>query len=317
MADPVAVLPTEPPSGSPSAPAWKAIFVGPNGIRAIWRVLMFGVAAVAFSYLLGAVVRFLFPGTTIGGFTILTPRAIYFSHGTLFLLTSCAALIMAKIERRKYGDYGLPFKSAFGKDFWIGNMAGFVAISGALLGIFALHGFRVTGLAIHGNTILSATIAWCIAMVLVGLGEEFAYRGYLQFTLTTGMGFWPSAILLSALFGFSHGSNPGETKLGQLSVVIFGLLFCLFLRRTGNLWWAVGFHAGWDWGQTFFYGVRDSGIPAYHYLLDSSFTGPQWLTGGSVGPEASIFTPIALGIVAIVFSCVYRETRYRPGKIRY
>ncbi len=125
------------------------------------------------------------------------------------------------------------------------------------------------------------------------------------------MGFWPAAILLSCLFGLAHKSNPGETKFGLFSVVLFGLLFCLFLRRTGNLWWAVGFHAGWDWGQTFFYGVPDSGIPPYHNLFGSVFHGPGWLTGGSVGPEASVFTPIVLVIVATLFTRVYRENRYQ------
>jgi uncharacterized protein len=179
-----------------------------------------------------------------------------------------------------------------------------------LLAIFALHGFHLAGLAIHGKMIVTSIAAWSAAFVIVGLSEEFAFRGYLQFTLTTGIGFWPSAILLSALFGLAHASNPGESRFGLLSVVCFGLLFCLFLRRTGNLWWAVGFHAGWDWGQTFFYGVSDSGLPPYHNLFNSSFSGPHWLTGGSVGPEASIFTPITLLIVAVLFSLVYRENRY-------
>lgn len=91
----------------------------------------------------------------------------------------------------------------------------------------------------------------------------------------------------------------------------FGLVFCLVLMRTGNLWWAVGFHAGWDWGQTFFYGVPDSGIAPYHNLLNSSFQGPRWLTGGTVGPEASVFTPIILLIFAFLFTRAYRENRYR------
>jgi len=73
---------------------------------------------------------------------------------------------------------------------------------------------------------------------------------------------------------------------------------------------AVGFHAGWDWGQTFFYGVPDSGLKPYHNLLNSAFHGPAWLTGGSVGPEASVFTPTVLLIVAILFSLAYRQNRY-------
>ena len=103
-------------------------------------------------------------------------------------------------------------------------------------------------MGIHGATIIPATAAWIATFVIVGMSEEFSFRGYLQYTLTTTrMGFWPAAILTSLVFGLVHMSNPGETKFGLLSVVIFGLLFCLFLRRTGNLWWAVGFHAGWDW----------------------------------------------------------------------
>jgi membrane protease YdiL (CAAX protease family) len=129
------------------------------------------------------------------------------------------------------------------------------------------------------------------------------------------MGFWPSAFLLSLLFGLAHAGNPGESKFGLVSVVLFGLLFCLFLRRTGNLWWAVGFHAGWDWGQTFFYGVPDSGMAAYHSLFNSSFSGPRWLTGGTVGPEASIFTPMVLALVAILFTRVYRENQYQASGV--
>jgi len=250
--------------------------------------------------------------THLGTSSSLSPTTAVLSDGAIFLFTGLAALIMSRIEHRKWGGYGLPVRFAFRKNFWLGTLGGFLAISASLFAIFALHGFRLAGLAIHGKTILTATAAWTAAFMIVGLGEEFAFRGYLQFTLTTGMGFWPSAILLSALFGLAHASNPGESKFGLFSVVCFGLLFCLFLRRTGNLWWAVGFHAGWDWGQTFFYGVTDSGLAAYHNLFNSSFSGPAWLTGGSVGPEASIFTPLTLLIVGILFSRVYRENRYQP-----
>jgi hypothetical protein len=60
-----------------------------------------------------------------------------------------------------------------------------------------------------------------------------------------------------------------------------------------------------------FYGVPDSGIAPYRNLLNSSLSGPRWLTGGMVGPEASVLTPIALLVVALVFSRYYREIRYQ------
>jgi membrane protease YdiL (CAAX protease family) len=301
------------PAPTPKAP--NTVFRGPNGIRAGWRVLIFLAIIGAVVVVLAAILRLLsHGGAQIGSMSQLTPLGLSISEGALFLIPSIAALIMARIEHRKYGEYGLPARSAFRKDFWIGTLIGFLAISGCLLGIFAFHGFHLTGLAIHGSTIVSATAAWGATFVLVGLAEEFCFRGYLQFTLTTGMGFWPAAILLSALFGAAHMGNPGETKFGLFSVVLFGLLFCLFLRRRGNLWWAVGFHAGWDWGQTFFYGVPDSGIAPYHNLFGSTFDGPQWLTGGSVGPEASVFTPIVLVVVAIAFASIYRENRYQASR---
>jgi len=241
----------------------------------------------------------------------LTPSGLSLTEGVTFLFAVIASAIMARIEHRRWSQYGLPVLSAFGKDFWIGGIIGFVSISGCLLGMFALGGFRVTGLGIHGSMIPFATAAWCITFVIVGLSEEFLFRGYLQYTLTTGMGFWATAVLLSLLFAAAHIGNPGESKTGVASVFLFGMLFCLFLRRRGTLWWAVGFHAGWDWGQTFFYGVPDSGLKPYHNLFDSAFTGPKWLTGGTVGPEASMFTPIVLLIVAIIFSRVYRDNLYR------
>jgi membrane protease YdiL (CAAX protease family) len=320
MADREIVPPPQQPTiavATPAAQPPNTFFRGPNGIRAGWRVLIFLALAttvgmaLAIPFALLSLVRSGARVQTSFQVSGLTPLGLALPEGAIFFCTSIAALIMARIERRKFGQYGLPARSAFRKDFWIGTLIGFLAISGSLLGIFALGGFHLTGFAIQGNTIASATAAWGGTFVVVGLAEEFAFRGYLQFTLTTGMRFWPSAILLSALFGLAHAGNPGESTFGLVSVVLFGLLFCLFLRRTGNLWWAVGFHAGWDWGQTFFYGVPDSGIPPYHNLFNSVFNGPRWLTGGSVGPEASVFTPTVLMIVAILFARVYRQNHDR------
>jgi uncharacterized protein len=323
MADPQIPSPL-PPAADPTPPAPNPIFRGPNGIRAGWRVILFLglVVLVALVLMTPFILISVLGKSGSGDFAVgisvsaLTPLGLSISEGALFIIPAIAALIMARIERRPWGEYGLPIRFAFRKDFWIGIVIGFASISACLLGIFAFHGFQLTGLAIHGNTIAAATAAWTATFIIVGLGEEFSFRGYLQFTLTTGIGFWPSAILLSALFGLAHKSNPGESNVGLLSVVLFGLLFCLILRRTGNLWWAVGFHAGWDWGQTFFYGVPDSGIVPYHNLFGSAFHGPRWLTGGTVGPEASVFTPIVLVLVTILFTRIYRENKYQTSDLK-
>jgi uncharacterized protein len=291
----------------------KSIFFGPHGIRAGWRLLIF---LAIYAALVTVQTHIPSPvGHYATGTAVLMPGPVAWDQGFGFVAILVAMAVMAYIERRKISDYGLPLRLAFRKGFWLGTLLGFLSLSGALLAIFALQGFRITGLAIHGATILTATLSWAAACVIVGLCEESVFRGYPLFTLTTGIGFWPAAILMSALFGLSHMFNPGETVMGVLSVVLIGLLFCLFVRRTGDIWIVVGFHAGYDWGLTFFYGVHDSGFAPYHNLFNSQFSGPAWLTGGSVGPEASIFTQIALVIVGILFSLRYRDVRYRPEAV--
>jgi CAAX protease family protein len=98
----------------------------------------------------------------------------------------------------------------------------------------------------------------------------------------------------------AHAQNGGETPLGLLAVGGFGLFFCYTLRVTGNLWLAVGFHASWDWAQSFFYGVPDSGVHTAGHFLNSVATGPAWLSGGSVGPEGSVLVFATLGAAGLL-----------------
>ena len=122
---------------------------------------------------------------------------------------------------------------------------------------------------------------------MVGFFEEFLFRGYPQFTLSTGIGFWPAALCFRACSGCGHMGNPGETWVGGVGVALAALLFCVSLRLTGNLWFAIGMHAAWDWAETYFFGVADSGMPANGHLLNTTLSGNKWMTGGTVGPEAA------------------------------
>jgi uncharacterized protein len=291
----------------------RSLFLGPRGLRAGWRLLIFMALLVV-----------LVGGTALvrGGphglrnshkhldEITMTPLLMGVSEALAFAIVCLATFIMGRIENRKFSEYGLPLRQALGKDFWIGCLCGFLAISGTLLAMFLLHGFCITGFALHGIAILYALAGWAIAFLMVGSCEEFLNRGYLQYTLACGIGFWPAAFVMSGFFAFGHAFNPHETLAGVASVALFGLLLCLFLRRTGNLWCAIGFHAAYDWGQTLF-GVPDSGIAPYHNLFNSVFSGPRWLTGGIAGPEASVLTPIALALLALVFSRCCRENHFQ------
>lgn len=292
----------------------KTIFIGPNGIRAGWRLLMFFAILAVEVAIVGTIVHFAFPQAAAMAQRA-RPKTLQPVQGgaaeAIFLVfLVIAALIMSRIEKRPFADYGMPVRFAFGGRFWRGALWGFVTISAVLAVMAALHGFHVTGLGMTPAQIPLSLVLWTVAAIFIGLSEEFAFRGYSQYTLASGIGFWPAAIVLSLAFGAAHRGNPGESIFGLIEVVIFGLVFCLVLARTGNLWWGIGFHASWDWGESFFYGVRDSGMLPWHPLLASTSTGPVWLTGGTAGPEGSALTCVALGIVALGVAMRYPRVRY-------
>jgi len=130
---------------------------------------------------------------------------------------------------------------------------------------------------------------------------------------TGGIGFWSAAMVLSLLFGRVHLGNQGENWVGVLGVVLIGLIFALSLRRTGSLWFAVGLHASFDFGETFLYSVPNSGNVFAGHLSDASLHGARWLTGGTVGPEGSVFSFLTMAILALVVHRLYPAKSSNPG----
>src|SRR5215467_10289890 len=195
------------PHTPPADSTTKRIFIGPNGLRAGWRLLIFMAIVMAMSAAARMILRRFFLAALDPA--QLTPMRIIAPDLLVCFILAVATWIMSKIEGRRLDQYGLPSSEALKKNFRIGLLIGMLATSTTLLAIFALHGVRFTTAAIHGTTILSAGAAWGLAFLLSGLAEEFLFRGYAQFTLTTGMGFWPTAFFFSVLFGLVHASNSG------------------------------------------------------------------------------------------------------------
>ena len=216
-----------------------------------------------------------------------------------------AATIMGMLEGRPVGVYGLPRAAAFSARFWQGVAWGITMIAAIIVLIRAFHGYSFGELALRGPALWGYAVLWGVVFLFVGLLEEFLFRGYALFTLATGLGFWPAATALSVGFGALHLHNSGEDRIGALSVFVIGMFFCLTLRRTGNLWFAVGMHAAFDWGETFLFSVPNSGLVAPGHLLASSFHGPVWLTGGTVGPEGSVMAFGVVALAAALFVIVY------------
>ncbi|HZS26028.1 MAG TPA: type II CAAX endopeptidase family protein [Candidatus Angelobacter sp.] len=295
------------PAPAASSHPRNIVLFNDRGLRAGWRLLIY-IALLAF-----LIVVVLFPlalktQPEAIKHGILTP-AQALGEGVGFLLFLFAAFIMSLIEKSNMGEYGLPIKRTpvlrrffTGYVFW-----GFLPLSVCLLIMRLFHAYSFGSLELHGTSILIWGIEWGVVFLFVGLSEEYLLRGYALYTLAEGIGFWPAVIVLAVLFGIGHSGNPGETRIGLISVVAFALFASTALKYTGNLWLAVGAHAGWDWGQSFFYGVSDSGLRAQGRLLAPTFSGPAWLTGGSVGPEGSVIALILLGIMTGAILVFYRR----------
>lgn len=221
-----------------------------------------------------------------------------------------ATWIVSRMEKRSLADYGIPIRLTLGKRFWEGTFWGLVMLSAILLILSASGHFRIDSVALAGNAAFRAALGWSAVFLAVSLGEELAFRGYLLFIASRRMRFWPAAILLSLAFGAAHLGNHGENALGILQVVATGLLFCLMIRRTGTLWFAIGFHAAWDWSETFFYGTPDSGLLGSGRFLNTSVQGPAWLTGGPAGPEGSIFAFAIILICALLIHLRFPKAIY-------
>jgi uncharacterized protein len=273
------------------------VFVGAEGLRAGWGVLLFVLLFIGFSFLSFQVLKHLLPPRPHS--PVFALRLAFISEGAQLVPLLLATAIMALIERRPLLAYGYQGKARAVR-FLSGLVWGFVALSALVLVLWKAGLLAFDGVQLHGADIWKYALGWGVLFLVVAVFEESTLRGYLQFTLTRGIGFWWGALLLSFLFGFSHGTNPGETPVGLFGAAAVGLVFCLSLWYTGSLWWALGCHASWDWAESYFYGTSDSGLMAQGHLFGEHPTGPLLWSGGTTGPEGSLLVLVLLAIMALL-----------------
>jgi membrane protease YdiL (CAAX protease family) len=309
------------PSVSSGPPVRQtSIWIGPNGLRAGWSLLIYAIIIVA----LGASLTF--ASRAIHNYhhpedkhltmaqlqakskvaaQSMSPKKGVTQEGLLFLVVLLATWIMSRIEKRPFGQYGLGGNQRRWPQFAQGFVFGFAILSLLILMLRLGHYIVFDGELLHGGSILKYAAAWIIVFMCVGLFEEFFFRGYIQYTLARGIGrgaigFWIAALLWNFAFGFSHGSNPGESPIGVFLAGFVGLMFCVSLWYTRSLWWAIGAHCTWDWGESYFYGTSDSGLVTNNHLMATHPHGGLLMSGGATGPEGSVFAILACILIGVV-----------------
>jgi membrane protease YdiL (CAAX protease family) len=291
----------------------KKLFSGPNGLRAGWRFLIFAViwtgASAAFGVIALKVFHYTYNRTW-------TAPDLLLDEVLSLAAAGLAAFVMARIEKRSIAEYGLPLRAGWGKLFGAGFAWGIASVALLIGLIFAAGGVTFSGFALSGGALAKSAILWLVTMIVLGLSEEFTFRGYPQICLSRGIGFWTAGVALSLLFGGLHyfGKGKLETMADGVSVTLIALFLVLTLHRTGNLWFAAGWHAAFDYAALSVLGAPNTGNdaqPIRDHLVATSFHGPAWITGGPCGIEASLLIFPVIAALFFFFDRLYPEVRYR------
>jgi membrane protease YdiL (CAAX protease family) len=290
----------------------RSVFLGPRRLRAGWRFALF----VVLLFVAQAIVQFVLVHGHVPEGKGFAPGPFAISELVSFVFILAITRVMGLLDRMPLAAYGFPPRGALQPGFWIGWLWGFAAVAAIVAPIALMGGVRWSGLRYAGAQLVGMTLLWFVVMLGVGLAEELLFRAYPLRALADGMGFWPAALLLSVGFGAIHFfGKPFETPVDFASVGSIGLFLCWTLRRTGDLWWAIGFHAGFDFAQLSFFAGPNSGnggVPVEQALLVPHWQGPEWLTGGKLGIEASLFVFPVMVLLAWLFGRAYREVKFPP-----
>jgi uncharacterized protein len=266
----------------PDAPRWKRWLV----FSPLARLAIFTLLFIAFSFALGGLMHVLGWGGK---------QASALEHGLMqFLMRALPALLayllLVKLVERRAVDELAPRRLL--PDGAKGALMGLLLFSAVVGVLYLLGSYHVTGSNPHAK--------WLPALLMVGLGagigEEIITRGALFRIVEEGLGTWVALTVSALFFGAAHIANPGATLWSSAAIAIeAGLLFGMLYHVTRSLPLCMGLHAAWNFAQGTIYGIPVSGSPADGWLV-STRTGPDWLSGGVFGAEASV---IALGLCSL------------------
>jgi len=266
-----------------TAPTWQRWLVFSPLARIVLFVVLWAACSMVLSFVAHAAGV---PRATLGAplwqlaFRAVAPLAAYL-------------LLVKLVERRPVGELSL---RRLVPDGALGLLAG-AALFSAVVGVLWLLGsYHVVG--------TNPDAHWLAAALTVGLGagigEEIVSRGVVYRIVEEGLGSWAALLVSAAFFGAAHLYNPGATLWAGTAIAIeAGILFGLVYLVTRSLWVCMGLHASWNFMQGTVFGIPVSGTRADGWLV-STRTGPDWLSGGVFGAEASVVALTLCSLVSLV-----------------
>ncbi len=178
----------------------------------------------------------------------------------------------------------------------------------AIIGIFALCGwYEIVGFSFDAPVIYRHLMMYFV----VAVGEEIIFRGIIFRLLDSQFNLWVALILSAFLFGAAHIINPNATVISTIGISLAsGVLFGLLFKYYRTLWVPIGIHWSWNFVQGTVAGCPVSGGAPDYSILESVTSGPELLTGGPFGPEASVIT-MAIGIMLCIWTGIKIFSHYR------
>ena len=230
-------------------------------------------------------------------------------EGILVTSALAATFVMALVTGRPFVEFGFGGKNRI-RNFLLGIVCGLAFLAALLFGLKSLGVFAFGTPTFSLTSTGSYAASYAVLFLAVAVGEETLFRGYAQVSLSRAFSFWPAAILLGLLFGGAHlGNGASESYIGAAAAGLFGIVQAYSFLKTGSLWLAIGIHAGWDYAESFVFGVSDSGTPPLAgAIFHPTSHGSDWLTGGTVGPEGSVLVVVPLLAIVVVSFVLRRRT---------
>lgn len=147
-------------------------------------------------------------------------------------------------------------------------------------------------------------------MLLAATLEEVLFRAVLFRILADWLGVRVALVISALLFGLAHLPDAGVSFAAFFSIVLAGVMLTSAYLRHGRLWLPIGLHFGWNFTSTAVFGFTTSGHPAQG-LLRTTLAGPDWLSGGAFGIEASVATLLATASLSAVLLAL-PQIRLKP-----
>lgn len=208
-----------------------------------------------------------------------------------------------RFERRTVTEFG---GAGAGRELAAGLVLGLSLIA-LVIGVLALLGaYRVAGIGDPSSLVLALLMS-----IGAGTIEEIMLRGVVFRLVEEWGGSWLGILLSALLFGAGHAATPHASVTGMVAIAVeAGVLLAAAYLLTRRLWLPIGIHIGWNLAEGGIFGVPTSGWPI-RGVLRGELSGPEWLSGGAFGPEASIVTiAVCLALATSLLVLAARRGRF-------